>query len=96
MTENKFIEFKSSFNEEAMETLSAFANSKGGKVIIGVNDKGIPVKNFKIGTENIQRWLNEFKTKTQPSIIADYDVVQTNGVDVVEFSVQEYPIKPVL
>jgi ATP-dependent DNA helicase RecG len=45
MTENKFIEFKSGFNEEAMEALSAFANSKGGKVVVGVNDKGIPIKN---------------------------------------------------
>ena len=95
MKENQHIEFKSSFNEEAMETLAGFANAKGGTVVVGVNDKGVPVKKFEIGTENIQKWLNEFKTKTQPSIIADYEIVQINDVDVVKFSVQEYPIKPV-
>ncbi|MDR0796833.1 MAG: putative DNA binding domain-containing protein [Tannerella sp.] len=93
--ENKHIEWKSGFNEEAMEALSAFANSKGGKVVVGMNDKGIPVRNFDMGTETIQQWINEFKTKTQPSIIADYEIVQINGVDVVELSVPEFPVKPV-
>src|SRR5690554_5049822 len=37
MKENQHIEFKPVFNEEAMETLTAFANTKGGKVLIGVS-----------------------------------------------------------
>lgn len=37
-TEN--VEFKSSFGKAVIETLCAFANHEGGKVIIGVNDKG--------------------------------------------------------
>jgi hypothetical protein len=60
VTENKFIEFKSGFHEEAMEALSAFANTKGGKVVVGVNNQGIPIKNFEIGAEIIQKWLNDF------------------------------------
>ena len=95
MIESKFIEFKSGFNEEVMETLVAFANTKGGKVIIGVKNDGTPIKNFQIQDENIQQWLNEFKTKTQPALLADAEIIQIKGENVVEFSVQEFPIKPV-
>ncbi|MFO8022330.1 MAG: ATP-binding protein [Perlabentimonas sp.] len=35
--ENESIEFKTSFNNEVIETLVAFANTKGGNVLIGVN-----------------------------------------------------------
>ena len=31
-------EFKSSFNLPVIETLVAFANTKGGRVFVGVND----------------------------------------------------------
>ena len=87
--ENKYIEYKSGFNEEAMETLAAFANTKGGRVIVGVKNDGKPIKNFEVKDEEIQQWLNEFKTKTQPSLLADANVIQINGKNAVEFSVQE-------
>ena len=32
--ENQHIEFKSGFNDEVIETLSAFANTKGGRVLV--------------------------------------------------------------
>jgi ATP-dependent DNA helicase RecG len=37
--ESECLEFKTSFGKETMETLSAFANSKGGVVLIGLNDR---------------------------------------------------------
>jgi ATP-dependent DNA helicase RecG len=49
MNENQHIEYKPNFNEDVIETLVAFANAKGGKVLVGVDDKGKPVKNFTIG-----------------------------------------------
>ncbi|MGB9499499.1 MAG: helix-turn-helix domain-containing protein [Dissulfuribacterales bacterium] len=36
--ESDHFEFKASFGREAIETLSAFANTKGGAVLIGVGD----------------------------------------------------------
>jgi ATP-dependent DNA helicase RecG len=93
--ESLTVEFKTSFNEDVIETLSAFANTKGGKVLVGVANKGLPVKNFKIGEESIQQWLNEIKNKTQPSIIPNTEVINYKNNQVVEFSVQEFPVKPV-
>ncbi len=68
MKENQHIEYKSSFNDSVIETLVAFANSKGGKVLVGVNDDGRPNTNFKYGKETFQKWINEIKVKTQPAI----------------------------
>ena len=94
--ESQHTEFKPNFNEDVIETLAAFANTNGGKVLVGVNDSGQPVKNFTIGKESIQNWINEIKTKTNPQLIPDAEPVEYKGKEVVEFSVQEYPIKPVV
>ena len=93
--ETQHIEFKPNFNEDVIETLVAFANTKGGKILVGVDDAGKPIKNFIIGRESIQNWINEIKTKTQPAIIPNAEVVEYQGIEIVEFSVQEFPVKPV-
>lgn len=38
--EGAAIEFKSSFQKEVVETLTAFANTQGGAVLMGVGDAG--------------------------------------------------------
>ncbi len=93
--ETQYMEFKPKFNEDVVETLVAFANTKGGRVLVGVDDNRKPLKNFTIGKESLQNWINEVKNKTQPQIIPDVELVDYDGVDVVEFRVQEYPVKPV-
>jgi predicted HTH transcriptional regulator len=40
MTETQSIEFKPKFNEDVIETLVAFANTKGGRVLVGVDNNG--------------------------------------------------------
>ena len=44
--EDQYTEFKSSFNDAVIETLTAFANTRGGKIIIGVENKGPTGKRF--------------------------------------------------
>ena len=95
LKENLNTEFKSSFNDEVIETLVAFANTHGGKVLVGVDNKGMPIKKFMIGDETVQQWINEIKTKTQPSLIPDSTIIDRVGGKVVELSVKEFPVKPV-
>ena len=93
--ENEKVEFKSNFNDSVIETISAFSNNRGGRIFVGLNNEGEPVKGFAIGTETIQKWLNEIKLKTQPSIIPDIDTVIYKKKQIIEIKVQEFPIKPV-
>ena len=67
-SEDEYLEFKSSFNAEVIESLVAFANTHGGKVIIEVNPKG-EVIGVKISDESVQNWINDVKGKTAPPII---------------------------
>lgn len=95
LREDQFTEFKSSFTDTVIESLTAFANSKGGRVFIGVDDDAEPVKGFTLGSESLQKWVNEVKNKTQPSIIPDADEVDLGGTKVGVLAVKEFPIKPV-
>ncbi|WP_177197009.1 RNA-binding domain-containing protein [Dyadobacter koreensis] len=95
MSENSNTEYKSSFSDAVIETLVAFANTKGGQIFIGLNDEGEPVKNFVIREETVQQWLNEIKHKTQPSVIPDSETVEIDGNEVVVLSIKEFPVKPV-
>ncbi len=91
--ESSTVEFKTSFNDEAIISLGAFANTKGGVVYIGVDVNG-GVKGIEIGKETLHKWLNEIKNKTSPSLIPDVEVIDEEGRKIVLLKTQEYPIKP--
>ena len=92
--ESDTVEFKQSFNKAAIETLAAFSNTKGGKVLLGVrNDKTIT--GVSITEETIQKWINEIKQSTEPVVFPIIDKVETKNKVVLILSVNEFPIKPV-
>ena len=93
-SEDAKTEFKQSFSDDVIIALVAFANSKGGKVYVGMRDNGT-VCGVSLGKEALQTWINEIKQKTEPSIIPDVEVIDVQGKHVVMLSVQEYPVKPV-
>lgn len=92
--EGEKLEFKSNFNNELIETLVAFANTLGGKVVVGINQKN-EFTGVLMNAESVQNWINEIKNKTAPTLIPDVVVVETGNKKAVIFSIQEYPIKPV-
>ncbi len=91
--ENETSEFKSSFNAETIESLVAFANTKGGSVYVGITDTG-KVVGVRANNESVQNWINEIKTKTEPSIIPDFEILEFENHQVVVFKINEYPVKP--
>ena len=92
--ESDQVEYKTSFSDDVIVTLVAFANAIGGDVYIGVTDKVI-VKGVVVGKETLQNWINEVKNKTAPQLIIDAKLITIHGKVVVKLSIPEYPIKPV-
>lgn len=92
--ESETVEFKTSFDKEAIETLAAFANTKGGTVFVGIADSG-EIKGAGIGKETLQNWFNQIKQATAQAIVPDVAILETGGKNVAVLSVAEYPIKPV-
>ena len=92
--ESDSLEFKRSFDKDAIETITAFANTKGGILLIGVEDNQ-KITGTTTNKETLQNWLNQVKHSTIPSIIPDMDVIEVKNKEVVFIRVTEYPIKPV-
>ena len=58
--ENELVEFKIDWRDEYMKTLCAFANTDGGRLIIGLNDSGIPV-----GVSRADKLLEDIPNKVR-------------------------------
>jgi ATP-dependent DNA helicase RecG len=56
--ESQNVEFKSNWRDEYLKVICAFANADGGKLIIGIDDKGKP-----IGIENAKKLLENVPNK---------------------------------
>lgn len=92
--ENETTELKTSFGKEVIESIVAFSNSKGGKIIVGVNDNK-NIVGVNISDESIQNWLNQIKQNTNPQVIPDTEIFEWEGKTLIIFKVIEYPVKPV-
>ena len=92
--ESNTVEFKESFDREIIETAGAFANTKGGIILIGVSDKG-ELKDVQIGKETMNDWANQISQSTEPRIIPEIERSEIEGKNVVIIRIKEFPIKPV-
>jgi ATP-dependent DNA helicase RecG len=92
--EGSTTELKSTFQKEVMETVVAFANAKGGQIIIGVSDAR-HISGVAINSETLKDWLNQIKNNTHPSVLPDIEAYQIDGKTIVQISVTEQPIKPI-
>lgn len=92
--ESENTEFKENFDKEAIETAVAFANTKGGVILIGFSDKG-KVNGVQIGKETLKDWANQISQSTEPRIIPEIEQNEIGGKSVVIIRIKEFPIKPV-
>ncbi len=92
--ETETVELKASFGKEVIISLVAFANTRGGKVLVGVDNGGNPT-GLRVGRETVQGYLNQIKVATYPQIIPRITTLRLRGNTVLVFEINEYPIKPV-
>ncbi len=94
--ESEKIELKESFAEwkEIIISLVAFANRKGGKIIVGVNDSG-DFTNMKVGKNAIEDFVNKVKQHTDPVLYPSINVKEFALGEYVEIEIPESDSKPV-
>jgi len=92
--ESNLLEFKAHFSNEAIETIAAFSNTRGGTLLVGVSDEG-NIPGLNLNKESVQQWVNEIKNKTTPSILPDIETSRIDEKEIAIIQVREYPIKPV-
>lgn len=69
--ENEKREYKESWKDEYLKTIAAFANSYGGELIIGVNDKGELV-----GVSDCKKLLEDIPNKIRHKLLITCSVIQ--------------------
>ncbi|TRZ87810.1 MAG: DeoR family transcriptional regulator [Methanosarcinales archaeon] len=95
--ESETVEFKPSLSQmdKITESISAFSNTKGGTVVIGVSDKG-EVLGVDIGKNTIESLANQIKQNTDPMAYPSIRVEESDKKQVVVIEVVEAEQKPVL
>jgi len=94
--ESQNLEFKESLRlkDEIGETVSAFSNSDGGTVIVGVSDGG-GVPGVDIGKSTVEELANYIKRNTDPQVFPSVKMVEVGEKNVVIVEVEESAEKPV-
>ena len=89
-TESLSTEWKSSLSliNEVIETISAFANTEGGKIIIGVSKSG-KLPGVEIGKDTIERMVNKISQNTDPKIHPRITTEEINSKSLIVIKVKE-------
>ncbi|NJE31490.1 DeoR family transcriptional regulator [Thermococcus sp. 18S1] len=95
--ENDGVEFKENPDiKKILIAVSAFANTHGGLIIIGVRDRDGKVVGVQIGKETLAKLANEIAQNTEPEVIPRLRVEKCGGKDVIVIEIDEHPVKPVM
>lgn len=92
--ENSTTEFKESFGSETIETVTAFANTDGGIILIGVSDKA-KITGITLGKETIPNIVNRISQAIEPRVLVDVESLDFERKSVLLIHIMESPIKPV-
>lgn len=87
MNEAQTIEWKRSWRDEYLQWICAFANTQGGTLMIGKDDKGLPT-----GLSNPQKLLEDIpsKIKSHLGIISKVNLFDDDDKSVIEIITQPY------
>ena len=101
MEESQRLEFKKSLAEkrEILETISAFANTKGGEILVGIEENKDGTIKEVVGVlikgKEIENLTNEIKQNTDPVIFPSVELKEMKGKEVLSIKIEESPFKPV-
>ena len=86
--ENQNIEYKASWHDEYFKWICGFANAGGGKIYIGINDKGIVS-----GVSDIKKLMEDIPNRTKDllGIIVDVNAKTKSKLQYLEIIVEPYP-----
>ncbi len=95
--ESDTVELKPSLSQlnEIVETVAGFANNKGGKIMIGVSNKG-EIMGVEIGKSTLEKLINTIKQNTEPSQYPKVAAKAIGGKNFIEIIVGGSKEKPVL
>ena len=88
--ESETLEFKESLSgwKEIIETISAFSNTKGGTILIGINDSG-KIKGVDIGKSTLEDLANKIKENSDPKIYPHINTKAIDGKSIIIIDVKE-------
>ena len=88
--ESETLEFKESPGEhkEIIETITAFSNTEGGKIVIGVSKSG-KLSGVEIGKDTIERLTNKIAQNTDPKVHPRITTRKIGSKSIIIIDVQE-------
>lgn len=93
--EDEYTELKIELTKEIKKEIIAFANTKGGKIYVGIDDFGniIGVKNAKEDLESLSGMIRE-GIKSDLTLYTSINLINIDNKDIIEISIMEAPNKP--
>jgi ATP-dependent DNA helicase RecG len=93
--ESKTVEFKREYSEEIKKTVTAFANTDGGKIYIGINDDG-SVYGINVIDDVLLKVTNTIRDSIRPDItmFTETEVEQIDGKFILIITIQRGTKRP--
>eukprot|EP01035_Chromulina_nebulosa_P022433 gene22433-29049_t len=92
--ESEIIEFIEAFNDEALESIGAFINAKGGTLLLGVRNSG-EICGLPVGKKTLEDIANRIQESTDPRIQPSISTITFKNKIVVIISVLSGLVAPV-
>ena len=92
--ETEALEFKRNFDKKVLITAGALANTRGGVILIGVDEDGTTT-GIEVTDEILKDWANHISNASEPMLIPLLERGARNGKTIVAIRVKEFPLKPV-
>jgi ATP-dependent DNA helicase RecG len=84
VTENQNVEYKQSWRDEYLKWLCGFANAQGGKIFIGIDDKGEV-----IGVDDYKKLMDDIPNKAvnHLGLVVDVNLLKKDNMHYIEINV---------